>query len=61
MGMALAFVRALCRVGNPFDRWHTQEYVKPAIGGLLVALIGFEFRKILGVGYGPQPVSPGCA
>jgi CIC family chloride channel protein len=58
VGMALAFVRVLYGLEDLFDRWHLRQYLKPAVGGLLVGLIGFVRPKIFGVGYGPQPVGP---
>ncbi|WP_418792047.1 chloride channel protein [Phosphitispora sp. TUW77] len=36
-----------------FERLNLREYFKPALGGLLVGLIGLQFPEILGTGYGP--------
>jgi CIC family chloride channel protein len=56
VGMVRLFVRTLYGVEDAFDRWRAREYVKPALGGLLVGLIGFAFPNVLGVGYGPRPL-----
>jgi CIC family chloride channel protein len=58
VGAALLLVRVLYGLEDVFSRWRTREYVKPAVGGLLVGLIGFIHPKIFGVGYGPQPIGP---
>lgn len=36
-----------------FERINIREYLKPAMGGLLVGIIGLWFPEIFGAGYGP--------
>jgi len=49
--VALLFVRALYWFEDLFDGWRFPEYVKPAIGGLLLGVVGFYFPQVFGVGY----------
>jgi CIC family chloride channel protein len=35
-----------------FKRWKVPNYLKPAIGGLMVGLIGIALPEVLGMGYG---------
>jgi CIC family chloride channel protein len=46
-----AFVFILYKSEDLFDAWTFPEPLKPAIGGLLVGLIGVGFPQIFGVGY----------
>jgi CIC family chloride channel protein len=48
---ALIFIRALYKCEDIFDSWKISEYIKPAIGGLVIGLIGLYFPQIFGVGY----------
>lgn len=50
--VALAFVRLLYKCEDLFDSWRIPDYVKPAIGGIVVGLIGLYSYDLLGVGYG---------
>ncbi len=49
--VALLFVRTLYWSEDLFDAWRFPEYVKPAVGGLLVGAVGFYFPQVFGVGY----------
>lgn len=49
---SLGFMRLLYRCEDLFNAWHIPEYVKPAIGGIGVGLIGLYSFDLLGVGYG---------
>ena len=49
--MALLYIRLIYKCEDLFDSWKISEYVKPAVGGLLIGLIGFFFPQIFGVGY----------
>ena len=49
--VALLFVRTLYWFEDSFDAWRFPEYVKPAVGGLLVGAVGFYFPQVFGVGY----------
>jgi CIC family chloride channel protein len=51
-GVGLLFVSLLYGLEDRFDRWsRVPEWLRPAIGGGLVGLIGIGFPEILGVGY----------
>ncbi len=47
----VAFVRLLYRSEDLFDAWHFPEWLKPAVGGLLLGIIGLWFPQVFGVGY----------
>ena len=49
---SLFFIKFLYKSEDIFDAWKFPEYLKPAIGGLLLGLIGLYFPQIFGVGYG---------
>ncbi len=48
---ALLFIKILYQSEDWFDSWKVPEYAKPAIGGLIIGLIGLYFPEIFGVGY----------
>ncbi|MCD6309813.1 MAG: chloride channel protein [Candidatus Eremiobacteraeota bacterium] len=48
---ARAFIKALYSTENIFNKISLPEYLKPALGGLLVGVIGLHFPHIFGVGY----------
>ncbi len=48
---AVLFVRLLYGTEDLFERWPLPEYVKPAIGGLVVGVIGLVYPQVFGVGY----------
>lgn len=46
---AVAFIRMLYWTEDLFDNWKTvPDYLKPAIGGLLLGLLGFAYPMLLG-------------
>jgi CIC family chloride channel protein len=49
---ATLFIRVLYKLEDLFDAWHIPEFLKPAIGGLGIGLIGLYSYDLLGVGYG---------
>lgn len=49
---AVVFTRVLYWFTGVFEQIRIPEYLLPAIGGLMVGLIGFNFPQIFGVGYG---------
>jgi CIC family chloride channel protein len=49
---ATAFTRLLYKCEDIFDAWHIPEYLKPALGGIGIGLIGLYSYDLLGVGYG---------
>lgn len=51
-GMAgLGFIRLLYGMEAIFDDWKFPNYLKPALGGLVVGAIGIVFPAVYGVGY----------
>ncbi len=49
--VALAFIAVLYRSEAFFDRLRMPEFLKPAVGGLVVGLLGVWLPQIFGVGY----------
>src|SRR5579875_2089709 len=49
---AIAYTRALYWFEDLFDHLHIDDVWKPAIGGLILGIIGLFAPRILGVGYG---------
>jgi CIC family chloride channel protein len=49
---ATAFIRLLYKCEDMFDAWHIPDYLKPAVGGIGIGLIGLYSYDLLGVGYG---------
>ncbi|MDH5695651.1 MAG: chloride channel protein [Dehalococcoidia bacterium] len=49
---AVAFIRLLYKCEDIFDAWHIPGYLKPAIGGIAIGLIGLYSYDLFGVGYG---------
>ena len=50
--VALGFMRFFYKTEDIFARLKVPEYLKPAIGGLLIGLIGLYYPQVFGVGYG---------
>jgi CIC family chloride channel protein len=50
--LGIVYVRSFYGIKQVFHKFNIPNYVKPAIGGLLVGVIGVFFPQILGVGYG---------
>ena len=48
---ALAFMRTLYFAEKVFDTWHFPPYLKPAVGGLGIGLLGFFIPQIFGTGF----------
>jgi len=49
---AILYVRSFYGIRGAFQRWRVPNYLKPAVGGLAVGLIGLAFPEVLGMGYG---------
>jgi CIC family chloride channel protein len=49
--VATAFVFVLYKSEDLFDAWRFPEYLKPAVGGLGIGVIGLLLPQVLGVGY----------
>jgi CIC family chloride channel protein len=45
------FIKLLYKHEDIFNAWKIPDYFKPAIGGLILGLIGYFFPEIFGVGY----------
>ena len=45
------FIKILYKSEDLFDQWKIPSYFKPAIGGLILGIIGYFFPQIFGVGY----------
>lgn len=50
-GAGLFFIKLLYALEDFFDGWKFPNYIKPAIGGLIVGGMGIVFPAIYGVGY----------
>ncbi|MBC7107672.1 MAG: chloride channel protein [Methanomassiliicoccales archaeon] len=50
--VAIGYIRSFYGVKDLFKRLQIPNYVKPAIGGLAVGLIGMALPQVLGMGYG---------
>jgi len=48
---AMLFVRLLYRTEEWFDRWSFPDYLKPAVGGLMVGILLRFFPEIYGTGF----------
>ena len=48
---ALLYIKVIYKSEDIFNNWKIPEYIKPAIGGLGVGLIGLYFPQVFGVGY----------
>lgn len=49
--VASAFVSLLYRMEDLFNGWTIPEYIKPAVGGLGLGIVGLYFPQVFGVGY----------
>jgi CIC family chloride channel protein len=50
--VGIAYVRSFYGTRDAFKRFRVPNFIKPAIGGLAVGLIGMGIPKVLGMGYG---------
>lgn len=57
--VAIAFVQLLNRSEDVFERLPAPEWLKPALGGVLVGAIGIAFPHVFGVGY--STITPALA
>lgn len=58
-GIGLLYTRGFYGITRLFHRLHLPRWLKPAIGGLLVGLIGLVLPQALGMGYGWVQISMG--
>jgi chloride channel protein, CIC family len=50
--VSIAYVKTFYTISDYFSKIHIPKYLKPAIGGVLVGMIGIVFPQILGTSYG---------
>lgn len=50
--VGFVFIRLLYKSEDLFDSWHIPEFIKPAVGGIGIGLIGLYSYDLFGVGYG---------
>ena len=50
--VAITFIRLLYKCEDIFNAWHIPPYLKPAIGGIGIGLIGLYSYDLFGMGYG---------
>jgi len=50
--VSVAYVKTFYTISDYFSKIHIPKYLKPAIGGVLVGMIGIVFPQILGTSYG---------
>ena len=51
-GVSVAYVKTFYAISDYFSRLRFRKFLKPAIGGVLVGIIGMFFPQILGSSYG---------
>ena len=51
-GVSVAYVKTFYTISDYFSRLRFRKFLKPAIGGVLVGIIGMFFPQILGSSYG---------
>src|SRR5206468_7590562 len=51
-GVSIGYVKTFYAISDYFSRIHIPKYLKPAIGGVLVGVIGIAFPQVLGTSYG---------
>jgi CIC family chloride channel protein len=51
-GVSIGYVKTFYTISDYFSKIRIPKYLKPAIGGLLVGMIGIVFPQILGTSYG---------
>jgi CIC family chloride channel protein len=51
-GLSVGYVKTFYAISDYFSRIHIPKYLKPAIGGVLVGVIGIAFPQVLGTSYG---------
>ncbi len=49
--LAVAFTTTLYKSEDLWDSWKIPEYVKAAIGGMIIGIIALQFPQVMGVGY----------
>jgi CIC family chloride channel protein len=49
--VGVGFIRSLYGLDDLFEKWGSPPCLRPAVGGLLVGIMGLWFPRILGVGY----------
>jgi len=52
--VGVVFIRLLYFMEDLFDRWRFPDALKPAVGGLLLGVMGFLYPEVLGLGFIPR-------
>lgn len=50
-GASVLLIEALYRTEGLFERWRIHPVLKPAVGGIILGIIGLGFPQVFGVGY----------
>jgi len=58
--VAAGFIRFFFKVEDIFARIRIPDYLKPALGGLIIGIIGLYYPQVFGVGYGEHYISGGA-
>lgn len=56
--VAVGFIRLLYKFEDVFDDWKFPDWLKPAVGGLLLGILAFGYPMLLGGGLVPSPEVP---
>ena len=52
--IGVLFIRSLYWFEDLFDNWRFPDFLKPAVGGLLLGLMGYLYPQVLGLGFVPR-------
>jgi CIC family chloride channel protein len=52
--VGVLFIRSLYWFEDIFDEWKFPDFLKPAVGGLLLGVMGYLYPQILGLGFVPR-------
>lgn len=49
--VGILMIKTLYGLEDLFENWKFPEWIKPAVGGLIIGILFFKFRYVMGVGY----------
>ena len=52
--IGVAFIRVLYFTEDLFDNWSFPKWLKPAVGALLLGIMGYLYPQVLGLGFVPE-------
>ena len=52
--IGVAFIRVLYFTEDLFDNWDFPKWLKPAVGALLLGIMGYLYPQVLGLGFVPE-------